>query len=52
MVDLRRFLTKIQTAGAEYILKWDANTAYNHDNIQDSLQDHNMVDAFSAFLDK
>ncbi len=39
-------------AGAEYILGWDANTAYNHDDIQDFLQDHDMVDTFTDFYDE
>jgi hypothetical protein len=35
MVDLGKFLTMIRTAGADYILGWDANTAHDHDEIQD-----------------
>ncbi len=30
----------------------DANTAYNHDDIQDFLQDHDMVDTFTDFYDE
>jgi exonuclease III len=52
LTDLGRFLTKIHTEGAEYILGWDANTAYDHDDIQDFLQDHDMVDAFTDFFDE
>jgi hypothetical protein len=52
LTDLGRFLTKIRTTGAEYILGLDANMAYDHDDIQDFLQDHDMVDAFTDFFDK
>jgi hypothetical protein len=52
MLDLGQFLTKIRTSGADYILGWDANTAHDHDEIQDFLQDHDMVDAFTEFFDK
>jgi exonuclease III len=52
LTDLGQFLTKIHTEGAEYILGWDANTAYDHDDIQDFLQDHDMVDAFTDFFDE
>jgi hypothetical protein len=52
MVDLGKFLTEIRTAGADYILGWDANTVYDHDDIQDFLQDHDMVDAFTDFFDE
>jgi hypothetical protein len=33
--DLGRFLTEICNEGAKYILGWDANTPYDHDDIQD-----------------
>jgi hypothetical protein len=39
-------------AGADYILEWDANTAHDHDEIQDFLQDHDMIDAFTEFFDE
>jgi hypothetical protein len=52
MVDLGKFLTMIRMAGADYILGWDANTAHDHDEIQDFLQDHDMTDAFTEFFDK
>jgi hypothetical protein len=52
MIDLGKFLTKIQNAGADYILGWDANTPYDSDDIQDFLQDHDMVDAFSEFFEE
>jgi hypothetical protein len=39
-------------AGADYILGCDANTAHDHDKIQDFLQDHNMINAFTEFFDK
>jgi hypothetical protein len=52
MVDLGKFLTTIRTAGADYILGWDANTAHDHDEIQDFLQDHDMTDAFTEFFDE
>jgi hypothetical protein len=52
MLDLGRFLTKIRTSGADYILSWDVNTAHDHDEIQDFLQDHDMVDAFTEFFDE
>jgi hypothetical protein len=52
MMDLARFLTKICNDGADYILGWDANTPYDHDDIQDFLQDHDMVDAFSDLFDE
>jgi hypothetical protein len=42
MINLGQFLAKIQMAGADYILRWDANTAHDHDEIQDFLQDHDM----------
>jgi hypothetical protein len=35
-----------------YILGWDANTPYDYDDIQDFLQDHDVVDAFSDFMDE
>jgi hypothetical protein len=35
LADLGKFLTKIRMAGAVYILGWDANTAHDHDEIQD-----------------
>jgi hypothetical protein len=52
MTDLARFLKEICNDGADYILGWDANTPYNHDDIQDFLQDHDMVDAFSDLFDE
>jgi hypothetical protein len=52
MMDLARFLTKLCNDGADYILGWDANTPYDHDDIQDFLQDHDMVDAFSDLFDE
>jgi hypothetical protein len=52
MVDLGKFLTTIRTAGADYILGWDANTAHDHDEIQDFLQDHDMTHAFTEFFDE
>jgi hypothetical protein len=30
----------------------DANDPYNHNDIQDFLQDHDMVDAFSDFMEE
>jgi hypothetical protein len=39
-------------AGADYILGCDANTAHDHDKIQDFLQDHDMINAFTKFFDK
>jgi hypothetical protein len=52
MLDLGWFLTKIRTSGADYILGWDVNTAHDHDEIQDFLLDHDMVDAFTEFFDE
>jgi hypothetical protein len=52
MIDLGKFLTEIRNAGADYILGWDANTPYDSDDIQDFLQDHYMVNAFSEFLEE
>jgi hypothetical protein len=52
ITDLARFLTKICNDGADYILGWDANTPYNHYDIQDFVQDHDMVDAFSDLFDE
>jgi hypothetical protein len=52
MMDLARFLTEICNDGADYNLGWDANTPYDHDDIQDFLQDHDMVDAFSDLFDE
>jgi phenylpropionate dioxygenase-like ring-hydroxylating dioxygenase large terminal subunit len=52
MLDLGQFLTKIRTSGADYILGWDANTAHDHNKIQDFLQDHDMVDNFTEFFEK
>jgi hypothetical protein len=51
MFDLGKFLTKIRNDGADYILGWDANTPYDSDDIQDFLQDHDMVDAFTEFFE-
>jgi hypothetical protein len=39
-------------AGADYILGWDTNTAHDHDEIQDFLQDHDMTDALTEFFDE
>jgi hypothetical protein len=39
-------------AGADYILRWDANTAHDHNEIQDFLQDHDMVDVLTEFFDE
>jgi hypothetical protein len=50
MINLGKFLTEIRKAGADYILGWDANTAHDHNDIQDFLQDHDMVDAFTDFF--
>jgi hypothetical protein len=50
MFDLGKFLTEIRNDGADYILGWDANTPYDSDDIQDFLQDHDMVDAFTEFF--
>jgi hypothetical protein len=47
--DLGQFLMKIRSDGSNYILGMDANDPYNHDDVQDFLQDHDMVDAFSDF---
>jgi hypothetical protein len=52
LTDLGKFLSEIRNEGADYILGWDANTPYDHDDIQDFLQDHDMVDAFSNFMDE
>jgi hypothetical protein len=52
MIDLGKFLTEIRNAGADYMLGWDANTPYDSDNIQDFLQDHDMVNAFSEFFEE
>jgi hypothetical protein len=52
MGDLSKFLTMIRTAEADYILGWDANTAHDHNEIQDFLQDHDMTDAFTEFFDE
>jgi hypothetical protein len=52
MIDLGKFLTKIQNAGADYILGWDANMPYDSNDIQDFLQDHDMVDDFSKFFEE
>jgi hypothetical protein len=51
MFDLGKFLTEIRNDGADYILGWDANTPYDSDDIQDFLQDHDMVDAFTEFFE-
>jgi exonuclease III len=51
MINLRKLLSQLRDDGSEYILGWDANTPHNHDDIQDFLQDHDMVDAFSNFMD-
>jgi hypothetical protein len=51
MFDLGKFLTEIHNDGADYILGWDANTPYDSDDIQDFLQDHDMVDAFTEFFE-
>jgi hypothetical protein len=51
MINLGKFLSQLCDDGSEYILGWDANTPHNHDDIQDFLQDHDMVDAFSDFMD-
>jgi hypothetical protein len=52
MIDLGKFLTEIRNAGADYILGWDTNMPYDSDDIQDFLQDHDMVDAFSKFFEE
>lgn len=52
LLDLGKFLSDLRNEGAKYILGWDANTPYDHDDIQDFLQDHDMVDAFSDFMDE
>jgi hypothetical protein len=51
MINLGKFLSQLRDDRSEYILGWDANTPNNHDDIQDFLQDHDMVDAFSDFMD-
>lgn len=48
MTDLGKFWTKICDDGADYILGW----AHHHNEIQDFLQDHDMVDTFSNFMDE
>ena len=50
--DLGQFLMKIRSDGSDYILGMDANDPYNHNDIQDFLQDHDMVDAFSDFMEE
>jgi hypothetical protein len=50
--DLGQFLTKIRSNGSDYILGMDANDPCDHDDIQDFLQDHDMVDAFSDFMEE
>jgi hypothetical protein len=52
LVDLGHFLTEIREQGAKYILGWDANESHDHSNIQDFLQKHDMVDAYSDFYDE
>jgi hypothetical protein len=51
LFDPGKFLTEIRNDGADYILGWDANTPYDSDDIQDFLQDHDMVDAFTEFFE-
>jgi hypothetical protein len=47
-----KFLTKIRNEGSDYILGMDANDPYDHDDIQDFFQDHDMVDVYSAFMEE